>query len=123
GQARDPASPRGITSGIIRGPQELREHVDDGQDLALVPDVIPRGEAVHAETEEFFREFTGHPVAARQVLGVRDAVVDGALAKDLGQRDLENGAAGRTNDVTDEENVDHGNIGPEDVKEKDTRKV
>ena len=95
----------GWPCGVVGGPQELGDLVDDGDDLALVPDVVAGGHAVDAHGQELVADLPGDPEAAGGVLDVGDAVVDVVLAEDDGQRLLHDGAPGAADDVADDQDV------------------
>jgi hypothetical protein len=75
------------------------------EDFFLVPDVVAGGDDVGAEVEEFFCEGGGDAEAASGVFAVDDEEVDGVGLQDVGEMFADDMAAGRAEDVADEENV------------------
>lgn len=82
-------------------------HVFD--DLFFVPDVVAGGDDVGAEVEEFFCDGGSDAEAAGGVFAVDDEEVYGVSFEDVGEVLAYDVAAGRSEDVADEENV-HVNI-------------
>src|SRR4029077_2725433 len=54
-------------------------------DLAFVPDVIPGGDDVNVQFEQFFGKRRRNAEASRRVLPIRNNQIDAALAHDLRQ--------------------------------------
>ena len=75
------------------------------EDFFLVPDVVAGGDDVGAEIEEFFCERGGDAEAAGGVFAVDDEEVYGVRFEDVGEMFADDVAAGRAEDVADEENV------------------
>ena len=75
------------------------------EDFFLVPDVVAGGDDVGAEVEELFGEGGGDAEAAGGVLAVNDEKIDGVRFDDVGEVFADDVAAGRAEDVADEENV------------------
>jgi hypothetical protein len=78
-------------------------HVLD--DLFFVPDVVAGGDDVGAEVEEFFGDGGCDAEAAGGVFAVDDKEIDGVSLEDVGEVLAYDVAAGRSEDVADEENV------------------
>jgi len=78
-------------------------HVFD--DLFFVPDVVAGGDDVGAEVEEFFGDGGCDAEAAGGVFAVDDKEIDGVSFEDVGEVLAYDVAAGRSEDVADEENV------------------
>ena len=78
-------------------------HVFD--DLFFVPDVDAGGDDVGAQVEEFFGDGGGDAESAGRVFAVDDEEVYGVSFKDVGEVLAYDVAAGRSEDVADEENV------------------
>jgi hypothetical protein len=75
------------------------------EDLFFVPDVVAGGDDVGSEVEEFFGDGGGDAEAAGGVFAVDDEEIYGVGVEDVGQVLAYDVAAGRTEDVADEENV------------------
>ena len=75
------------------------------EDLFLVPDVVAGGDDVRAEVEELFGDGGRDAEAAGGVFAVDDEEVDGVGFEDVGKVLADDVAAGRAEDVADEENV------------------
>src|SRR5439155_18786160 len=78
------------------------------QALLAVPDVVAAGQDVDAGREQPARRVAGEAEAARGVLAVAHHQVEGVAALELGQKRLHHVAARRSDDVGDEEDVEHG---------------
>jgi hypothetical protein len=78
-------------------------HVFDN--LFFVPDVVAGGDDMRTEVEEFFGDGGGDAEAAGGVFAVDDEEVDGVGFEDVGEVLAYDVAAGRSEDVADEENV------------------
>ena len=75
------------------------------EDFLLVPDVVAGGDDVGTEVEELFGEGGGDAEASGGVFAVDDEEIDGVGFEDVGEVLADDVAAGRTEDVADEENV------------------
>jgi len=75
------------------------------EDLFFVPDVIAGGDDVGSEVEEFFGDGGGDAEASGGVFAVDDEEIDGVGFEDVGEMLAYDVAAGRSEDVADEENV------------------
>jgi hypothetical protein len=75
------------------------------EDLFFVPDVVAGGDDVGSEVEELFRDGGGDAEASGGVFAVDDEEIDGVGVEDVGEVLAYDVAAGRTEDVADEENV------------------
>jgi hypothetical protein len=88
----------------IRGAKDAVARLEERDEIALPPDVIPRRDHVRAGGEELLGELGREPDAVRRVLAVHDAEVDAELLLETTQARLDGAPAGRAEDVTDEEN-------------------
>jgi hypothetical protein len=102
----------GRADGVVRGAQDaaaasVRVRGDGHvlEDLFLVPDVVAGGDDVRAEVEELFGDAGRDAEAAGGVFAVHDEEVDGVGLDELGEVFADDVAAGRAEDVADEENV------------------
>ena len=75
------------------------------EDFFLVPDVVAGGDDVGAEVEELFGKGGGDAEAAGGVFAVDDEEIDGVGFEDVGEMLADDVAAGRAEDVADEETV------------------
>jgi len=75
--------------------------VESGHHLALVPDVIPRGEYIDAEAEEVIRDLRRQTKPAGRILAVRHHQVDAQLSPQLGHEAGRGFTPGATDDVAD----------------------
>lgn len=75
------------------------------EDLALVPDVVSGGDDMSAEIEDLFGERRGNAEAARGVFAIDDKKVDGMSFEQVREVLAYDVAAGRAEDVADEEDI------------------
>ena len=95
----------GLALGVVERAQQLGDQVDDADDLLLVPDVVPGGQAVDPRVQHLVADLLRDPEAAGRVLHVRDAVVDVVLLEDEGQGPLQDRAARVAHHVADDQDV------------------
>ena len=91
--------------GVVGGTQQARLPRQVIEDLALVPDVIAGGQHVEPEREEVLGDRRRNAEAAGRILGIGDRQVDVIRRDDVLQVIGDDAAAGRSEDVADEENV------------------
>jgi len=80
-------------------------HLEVINDLALIPDVVSRGENVNSQVEKVFCQRTGNAKACRRVLAISDDQVDGLIFHDGREFLLHDVAARPSEDIANEENA------------------
>jgi hypothetical protein len=80
------------------------DHLEVVDDLALVPDVVARGDDVNIQFEQFLGERGRDTKAGGGIFTVGDDQVDPVLTHDSRQSLFDNGASGAPKNVADEEN-------------------
>lgn len=102
----------GCAVGVVAGAEDAAATLvragRDGhvlEDLFLVPDVVAGGDDLGTEVEDFFGDGGRDAEAAGGVLAVDDEEIDGVGFHNVGEMFADDVAAGRTEDVADEENV------------------
>jgi hypothetical protein len=92
----------------IRGTQQARFVREKIEDLFAVPDVIAAAQDFDAGGEKLFGEARSDAEAGSGIFAIGDAEVDLALLEDVVEAVVDDFAAGRADDVTDEEDFQFG---------------
>jgi hypothetical protein len=95
-------------SGEIGGSQHALVLFEDGNDVAVAPDVVAGCENVRAGGEELLRELRRQPQSVRDVFRVDDAEIDVELAAKVVEPRLDGAAARWPEDVAEKENAQSG---------------
>jgi len=95
-------APRGAR-GHVRRPDHTLGAGQVGTEALLAPRPVPECDHVGPRGEELVRELAGDPAPVRGVLAVDDAEVDRELGAEPGEALLDGLAAGRPEDVGEEE--------------------
>ena len=94
-----------VLARIVEGAEDTLLLQEQVTHMPSIPEVVPRRDDMHAETEQFFRVVLRQTLSFCQVLSVCNAKIDLEFLKVIleeGRRELE---AGLTNNIADEEDI------------------
>jgi hypothetical protein len=103
----EPAA-RDLVAAQVRGPKHPWARGEQGLQVAVAPDVVPRRDHVRPRGQELPRELRGEPDAVRGVLAVHHAKLDGELLFQLRKSFFDGTATGRSEHIAEKEDAQGG---------------